>query len=134
MTALATRARAKYRAAPNPMLTLEEVPMRTATTAVMAQTVATPAARPPSASPAARRRVVCPESRTSQRPVSSSPRSNRVLVSNPHTAPASINVIEVLNTVKPAAVSNRGAGPKRALEAWLDPNVAASRSRSACVG
>ena len=66
-------------------------------------------------------RVVWPASNSSQRPLSSSPRSKRVLVSSPQTAPRTIRVIEILNTVKPATVCRSGAGPNRALVALFEP-------------
>ncbi len=74
-----------------------------------------------------------PASSSSQRPLSSSPRSSLVLVSSPHTAPSSISVMEILKTVKPATVWSCGAGPNRALVAWFEPKAAASASRWAGV-
>ncbi len=121
MTAVATMARAKYSAGPAAMFTFESSPVRTVMTAVSAHSARTPAPRPPSAWAAAPRRVVWPASRSSQRPLSSSPRSSLVLVSSPHTAPRTIRVIEILKTVKPATVWSLGAGPNRALVALLDP-------------
>jgi hypothetical protein len=68
-----------------------------------------------------RRRVVRPVRRRSQRPASSSPRSNLVLVSGPHTAPRSMSVMEILKAVKPPTVWSWGAGPKSALIALFEP-------------
>ena len=102
-------------------------------TAVIAHSTRTPVPNPQSAWPAAPRRVVRPESSSSHRPRSSSPRNRRVLVSNPQTAPRIIRVIEILNTVKPATVWRSGAGPNRALVALLAPYALARASRWAWV-
>ncbi len=67
------------------------------------------------------RRVVWPQRRRSHRPLSSSARRRRVLVSNPHTAPRIVSVMPILNTVNPLTVCSCGAGPKRALIALLPP-------------
>ncbi len=133
MTAVATMARAKYRAEPTAMCTFESTPQRTVITAVSAHNARAPVPKPPSAWMTAALRVVWPVSNSSQRPLSSSPRSRRVLVSSPHTAPRSISVIEILNTVKPATVWRSGAGPNRALVALFEPYVAARASRWAWV-
>ena len=101
--------------------------------AVIAHIVSTPAASPASAWAAAPFRVVCPESSSSHRPASSSPRSKRVLVSRPHTAPRTMSVIEVLNTVKPATVWSWRAGPKSARLALFRAKAFAKCCRSAGV-
>ncbi len=54
-------------------------------------------------------------------------------MSSPQTAPMIIRVMEVFNTVNPATVCSRGAGPKRAVLALLAPKVAARRLLSAAV-
>ena len=54
---------------------------------------------------AARRRVVCPTSRTSQRPASSSPRSSLVASISPQTAPTMLSTPRLRQAVKPATVS-----------------------------
>ena len=101
--------------------------------AVTAHSTRAPLLSAHSACAAARLRVVWPASSRSHRWLSSSPRSNRVLVSRPHTAPRTISVIETLKTVKPATVSSRGAGPKSALVALFAPYAEASAFRSAVV-
>ena len=121
MTAVATMASAKYSAGPGAMPTLESWPATTVMTAVTAHSTKTPAPRPPSAWAAAPRRVVCPASSSSQRPLSSSPRSSLVLVSRPQTAPRMIRVMEILKAVNPATVCSCGAGPNRAVIALSDP-------------
>ena len=67
------------------------------------------------------RRVVWPASSRSQRPASSSPRSNLVPVSSPQTRPRTMSVMAILKTVKPRRSGGVGAGPKRALIALFDP-------------
>src|SRR6185437_5925544 len=128
MTAVATIASAKYSAAPNPMPTVEPSPTTTVIRAVSAHSTKAPTPRPPNACDVALRRVTGPASRRSQRALSSSPRSSLVLVKVPHTAPITINVMEILKTVKPPTVWSRGAGPKSALVAMFEPKAAASAS------
>ena len=101
--------------------------------AVSAHSAHAPAPSPASAWAVARRRVVWPASSSSQRPSSSSPRSSRVEVSSPQTAPRSSSVIQILKAVKPATVCSCGAGPNRALVALFAPYAAASASRAAWV-
>ena len=103
------------------MSTLELRPESTVMTAVTAHSIRRPAPRPASACVAAPLRVVCPDSKRSHRPSSSSPRNNFVLRSSPHTAPRIMSVMEILKTVKPATVWSCGAGPKRALVALFEP-------------
>ncbi len=90
-------------------------------TAVTYHSVTAPAPSPPRACAVAPRRVVRPVSSSSQRPLSSSPRSSLVLVRRPHTAPRIIRVMEILKTVKPPTVWSCGAGPNSALVALLVP-------------
>ena len=101
--------------------------------AVSAHSVATPAPSPITAWPVAPRRVVCPMTNRSQRPVSSSPRSSRVPVRRPQTDPTIIRVMETLNTVNPPTVWRSGAGPNNAVVALLAPKAVARPSRSAGV-
>jgi hypothetical protein len=133
MTAVATMDRAKNRATPAAMPTFESRPQTAVSTAVRAQSVTTPAPKPPSAWAVAPLRVVRPASNSSQRPLSSSPLTRRVLVSSPHTAPSTISVIDILNAVKPATVWRSGAGPNRAIAALFEPYAAASAFRWAWV-
>jgi hypothetical protein len=89
--------------------------------AVIAQRVTKPAPRPAIPWAVAPRRVVWPQRRRSHLPLSSSPRSNRVLVSSPQMAPRIMSVMETLKTVKPVTVWSWGAGPNRPLTALLVP-------------
>jgi hypothetical protein len=115
------------------MPTFESRPTTTVITAASAQRAKTPAPKPLSAWTAASLRVVWPVSNSSHRPLSSSPRSRRVLVSRPQMAPRIMSVMEILNAVKPATVCRSGAGPNRALVALLEPKAAARASRCAWV-
>ena len=121
MTAVATMARAKYKEEPTVIRMFELRPDRTVMTVVVIHSVTAPTPSPPIARAVARRRVVRPARRRSQRPESSSPRSNRVLVRSPHTAPRIMSVMEILKAVKPPTVWSWGAGPKSALIALFDP-------------
>ena len=125
ITALATSATPKYAAAPTPICTLDDRPTTAVISVARTHNTLTPTRRPTSAWETALRRVAAPLRRSSQRPVSSSPRSSRVLVRSPHTAPTTMRVIETMNAVKPAKVCSCGAGPNKALAAWFDPNEAA---------
>jgi len=100
---------------------VEPCPDKAVMMAVVIHRVSAPTARPPTAWAAARRRVVRPSRRRSQRPESSSPRSNLVLVRSPHNAPRTMSVMEILKAVKPPTVWSCGAGPKSALIALFDP-------------
>ncbi len=133
MTALDTRANAKNKAGPTAISTLEECAVTAVIRAVTAHKVAAPAASPLIAWAVAPLRVVWPVSKSSQRADSSSPRRSRVLVNSPQTAPRIISVMDTLNTVKPATVWSRVAGPNSALVALLDPNAASRCCRWVCV-
>ena len=128
MSAVATRARAKYIDAPASKRTRWERPVATTSSAVTTHSAPTPAPRPTTAWAADRARVVPPASSSSQRPASSSPRTRRVLVASPHTAPSSVQAICTLKTVKPATVWSWWAGPKSALVALEFPKAASRRS------
>ncbi len=121
MAAVATMARAKYSEESTLTRIVGLRPDKTVMMAVVNQRVTAPMARPAMAWAAARRRVVRPASRRSQRAESSSPRSNRVLVRRPQTAPRTMSVMEILKAVKPPTVWSCGAGPKSALIALFDP-------------
>jgi hypothetical protein len=131
---LATMARAKKREEPAAKPTLEDWPITATKIEVTANRVHRPTPRPTKAWLAARDRVVDPESTSSQRPASSSPRSRRVAVSRPHAPPTRATVIGVFQTVKPATVSSARPGPTRAAAAELVPKVSANRTRSSGVG
>ena len=83
---------------------VESRPDKAVMMAVVTQRVRAPTPRPAMAWAAARRGVVGPPSRRAQRPTSSSPRSSRVLVRSPHTAPRTMSAIEILKAVKPPTV------------------------------
>ncbi len=103
-------------------------------TVVIAHSVATPTAMPASAPAAARPRVVGPASRSSHRPVSSSPRSILVEVRIPHTAPTMTRTASVRHAVKPATVPISCGTPKSAWSPAFDPSDCASVARDAAVG
>ena len=115
------------------MWTLEECPTTEVTSAVTAQSATAPAAKPARAWRVAPRRVVCPTSRTSHRPASSSPRRSLVPAKRPHTAPTMLRIPRLLHAVKPATVWIRCAGPMSASMAAFVPKVAARWFRSASV-
>jgi hypothetical protein len=133
MSAPDTRAAAKNRPAPGWIATRDDRPATTMIAAVITHSTTTPATRPHRAWAVARPRVVAPVSRSSHRPASSSPRSDRVPDSRPHTAPRMLRVRNVLRTVNPAFVCSIGAGPKRAMMARFDPKAVARASRWARV-
>src|SRR5581483_11704628 len=116
-----------------PMPTFEDAPADTERSAVAAQSSANPAPSPTAAWAAARPRVVWPAHRISQRPASSSPRSDRVAANRPQIAARMITNIPDLYAVYPATVSSRRSGPNSAAHAVLPSNESASRSRAAVV-
>ncbi len=115
------------------MFTLLSRPTATVTAALIPHNVTSPAPSPTRAFAVAPRRVVCPTSSSSQRPASSSPRSNRVPVSNPHTPPTMLSTPRDRQAVKPATVPIWCAGPSKALIPTLDPNVRTNCARASGV-
>src|ERR1039457_4644848 len=115
MIAPLTTAKAKYNAAPVPMLTFEDRPTAAVMSAEETKSARAPAPRPSSACWAALRRVTGPTRRSSQRPASSSPRVSLVLVRMPHTAPMIASTVRHFHAVKPGTVPMLFAGPTRAL-------------------
>ena len=100
---------------------------------VVAHSATSPAARPARVWPVAPRRVAWPESSSSQRPASSSPRSSRVAASRPQMAPTTPRTPRLRQAVNPVTVSSRRAGPMSAFTAALAPKRRANCSRSAGV-
>lgn len=131
--ALITDASASAAASPGLKPTREERPASPTTTPGSAQSRNNPLPTPSSASAQAWRRVVRPASSSSQRPASSSPRSNLVPHSRPHTAPTRLRIPTARHCVNPATVSMPRAGPNSALNPAFDPSPATRACRSAAV-
>ena len=130
--ALAT-AKEKYNAELAPMSTFDERPTAVTTSPVETKSASAPAPIPASACWVALRRVTRPASRSSQRPASSSPLVNLVLVRIPQTAPMIANTVRHFHEVKPGTVSIRIAGPTSALIPALLANCWAKMCRDASV-